>query len=355
MQTSSTSPTKRGTNVKQEQRSVCSNIQQTTQTLARRAGTGIAKQLMLLWLLAFTLMGGTAWGQTAITEPGEYTLQCGTTYDVDATAEGVYTFINNTGSPITISDITVKTLRYYSSSSGTELFDYVKINGKDNGNINNGYSSSCYSSGNRNTYPRSSDKVDNVTIASGQSATFEIVNNIDNNRKDGCTPAGFSFTVTTSPVLIEPADGANISSGASVDFRWEKFQNVNSYTLYIDDDATVIDVTTTGDNSNPTIDNNNVITYTPTTALAAGVHTWKVVPNDANGTPLSNNCLANRYFGKQYLYNQRYLHSAYRCTVCYHRGYWWRWSRRVSNCRRSHRSRRWRWWRCLFQNTVRCF
>ena len=48
---------------KQEQNVVCSNTLKINQASTQRVGTGVAKHLMLLWLLAFTLVGGTAWGQ----------------------------------------------------------------------------------------------------------------------------------------------------------------------------------------------------------------------------------------------------------------------------------------------------
>ena len=105
MQTSSTSPTQRGTNVKQEQRSVCSNIQQTTQTLARRAGTGIARRLMQLLLFIFALVGGTAWGQQTVTismtqTNGSTPMQCGTTYTLilsNQNDDRQHTFTNSNG------------------------------------------------------------------------------------------------------------------------------------------------------------------------------------------------------------------------------------------------------------------
>ena len=76
----------------------------------------ITALLSLLLLLNFA----TAWGQTQTEiSPDEYHLQCGNTYNYKATTEGTYIFTNNTGASITISGITLNTLRYGRSSGYT--------------------------------------------------------------------------------------------------------------------------------------------------------------------------------------------------------------------------------------------
>ncbi len=234
----------------------------------------ITALLSLLLLLNFA----TAWGQETVNVTNESaTFECGKTYDVSATTAGTYTFTNNTGQAITIRNITVNTLRYGRSSGYT--YDYVRINTTDYTTNSITYSSSyCYDYYYYYTNP--GEGTVSVTIASGQSATFQIVNNIDDSRTDNCTPAGFSFTVTAPacpcPTLTTPADNAILNSGSSVPFSWQAYTGASSYTLYIDDVAVASRTTSTQ--------------YTHQTTLADGEHTWKVVANNASGNPLSTDC-----------------------------------------------------------------
>ncbi|MBO7227073.1 MAG: hypothetical protein J6V33_05780, partial [Bacteroidales bacterium] len=292
MQTSSTSPTQRGTNIKQEQRSVCSNIQQTTQTLARRAGTGIAKQLMLLWLFVFTLVGGTAWGQTetvTVTNRSE-DFECGKTYNVSATTVGTYTFTNTTGSPITISGITVNTLRSRASNSNNYTsYDAVIINNTEYSI--NGIEYSLNSCGNYkikgttyDTY-EGTGTVSSITIANNASATFQISKRVnDGNAVTNCDPTGFSFTVTTppccpgTPTLTAPDDRVVYAKGTTdgIDLSWNNVNYANGYTVTVTDaagntisDANVEGNTTSSGNYNLNLDLSNYST---------GIYTWTVTP-----------------------------------------------------------------------------
>ena len=70
---------------KQEQNVVCSNTLKINQASTQRVGTGVAKQLMLLWLLVFTLVGGTALGQRTNT----YTTGTNVTHTVPEEVEYV--------------------------------------------------------------------------------------------------------------------------------------------------------------------------------------------------------------------------------------------------------------------------
>ena len=76
---------------KQEQNVVCSNTLKINQASTQRGSGGIAKYLMLLWLLAFTLVGSVAWGQVIYT----YTTGTNATHTV---SEGVnYVIIEAVG------------------------------------------------------------------------------------------------------------------------------------------------------------------------------------------------------------------------------------------------------------------
>ncbi|MBR5778569.1 MAG: hypothetical protein IKY22_08920, partial [Bacteroidales bacterium] len=82
MQSSSTKFAHCGTSIKQEQQGVCSAIQKITHTSPYRGSGGIAKHLMLLWLLAFTLVGSVAFGQVTYTytSSGTHTVSEGVNY-----------------------------------------------------------------------------------------------------------------------------------------------------------------------------------------------------------------------------------------------------------------------------------
>lgn len=224
----------------------------------------ITALLSLLLLLNFA----TAWGQTTI-QPGTHTFQCGTTYNYKATTAGTYTFTNSTGADITISNITVNTLRYYSEYYRDYRYNDVTIGGSRPDiyyNTNNG----CGRYYNYyNIYPGTGTA--SVTITNGNSVDFVITNNIDNGTNN-CTPAGFSFTVTTPaccPTLTAPADGAVIASGNPVQFSWEAYTGAASYTLYLNNLQVANDITATS--------------YTYNTTLQDGTYTWKVESNNGSG------------------------------------------------------------------------
>jgi len=229
--------------------------------------TSFRSKITALFSLLLLLNFATAWGQMITVTNQSATFECGKTYNVSATTAGTYTFTNNTGASITINEITVNTLRR------SYDYDYVVINNNPNGNTNNGYSYSaaCYTRNGIGTYERQV-VINNVQIASGQSATFEIVNDISSNRKANCTPAGFSFTVTTPPccpTLTAPADNAVIASGNSVQFSWEAYTGAASYTLYLNNLQVANDITATS--------------YTYNTTLQDGTYTWKVESNNGSG------------------------------------------------------------------------
>ena len=241
------------------------NMNHTPQRITpRRAKLPLLAAVLILFNIA------SAWGQTeTINSTGEHYLGCGKTYNVNATAEGRYSFINNTGQNITISGIEVRTLRY-----GNNTYDYVIIKGTAYGRSNVGYgngnSQRCYN-GNADTY-WGTVTVNNVTIASGQSATFEIVNNIYDYMKTNCTPAGFEFSITTAPcpcpTLTAPADGAILNSGSSVSFSWEAYAGATSYTLYVNGVVAASNITGTS--------------HTYQATLPDGTHTWKVEANNGS-------------------------------------------------------------------------
>lgn len=242
----------------------------------------ITALLSLLLLLNFT----TAWGQETdienVTNRSE-TFICGKTYNVSATTAGTYTFTNNTGQDITISGITVNTLRCFSSSyfGSDNNYDYVIINGSDNGNSDNGYSTTaCYEEEDGwiitteyKTYTRRVT-VNNVTIASGESATFRIVNQIDNNRKTSCTPASFSFTVTTPiccpdcPTLTETIATANGATSATL--RWDEVSDNATYSVAVTKDGGVSSSYSAGTDESLELNNLTDGTYTWTLTFIAG-------------------------------------------------------------------------------------
>ena len=190
----------------------------------------ITALLSLLLLLNFA----TVWGQETVNVTNQgATFECGKTYNVSATTEDSYTFTNNTGQAITISGITVNTLKRSND------YDYVVINNNPNGNTNNGYSNSaCYTRNGTGTYERQV-VINNVQIASGQSATFQIVNNIDNNRKTNCTPAGFSFTIETPSCCPEcPTLSETLSSGSAT-LTWGEVSSTATYSVAVTKDGGV--------------------------------------------------------------------------------------------------------------------
>ncbi len=254
------------------------NMNHTPQRITpRRAKLPLLAAVLILFNIA------SAWGQTeTINSTGEHYLECGKTYNVSATTAGTYTFTNNSGASITISGIEVRTLRYdYSNTWGgsSTNYDYVKINGVDYSANNITYGTTpCYNDEDNyiiyreyhNTYKGNGTV--SVTIPSGQSATFQIVNNIDNNRKTNCTPAGFSFTVTAPacpcPTLTTPADNAILNSGSSVSFSWEAYAGATSYTLYVNGVVAASNITGTS--------------HTYQATLPDGTHTWKVEANNGS-------------------------------------------------------------------------
>lgn len=224
----------------------------------------ITALLSLLLLLNFA----TAWGQETVNVNNESkTFECGKTYNVSATTAGTYTFTNETGGNITISNITVNTLKrqYY------DIYDYVIINGTSHGNSNSGYS---YSRDCDDSYYKSFTVEDNVTIASGRSATFEIVNDIGDNRKRGCTPAGFSFTVTTPPCCPDCptlTEELTTTAGAtSATLSWDEVSSTATYSVAVTRNGASYDIGTYDNTAESlTLDNLPNGTYTWTLTFIA--------------------------------------------------------------------------------------
>lgn len=192
----------------------------------------ITALLSLLLLLNFA----TAWGQTTI-EPGTHTFQCGTTYNYKATTAGTYTFTNETGGNITISNITVNTLR---STAGN--YYYVRIGDESYGNGSDGYSTSAEDACHRiyffgtyyNIYPQEFD-VNQVTLAKDDSVEFQIINSISS---IGECPAGFSFTVTTPPCCPTLSETIATTDGAtSATLRWDEVSAAATYSVAVTKDG----------------------------------------------------------------------------------------------------------------------
>ena len=204
--------------------------------------TTFRSKFSALGALFLVLNFATAWGQTVNNQGA--TFECGKTYNVSATREGTYIFTNNTGADITISGITVNTLRYGNNNTATRnTYDYVIIKGTAYGNSNDVYGSGnnqrCYN-GSTDTY-WGRVTVNDVTIASGQSATFEIVNNISDYWKYNCTPAGFEFSITTDPCCpscptlteeLTTADGAT-----SATLSWDEVSAAATYSVAVTKDG----------------------------------------------------------------------------------------------------------------------
>lgn len=242
----------------------------------------ITALLSLLLLLNFA----TAWGQETVNNQSA-TFGCGKTYHVSATDADTYTFTNNTGQAITISNITVNTLySYYSDWGGniTRSYDYVKINGTSYGNAPDGYPTNgntnlCYNDY-ITTYRKTQDGI-TVQIASGQSATFEIEKNIYYYFTGECS-AGFSFTVTTPPYCPTLSETIATTDGAtSATLSWSEVSTDATYSVAVTqngtpyNDGTHSDGTysagTAGTDESLTLDNLPNGTYTWTlTSIADG-------------------------------------------------------------------------------------
>ena len=199
----------------------------------------IAKATTLASLLIF-LSIGTAWGQQTTIQPGTHTFQCGTTYNYKATTEGTYTFTNSTGADITISGITVHTLRYTNFIGTT--YNTVTIGGNTPNNITYSNTRCGRYSGfisNYDIFPGTGTA--SVTIANNTSVDFVISNNINNGTTD-CTPAGFSFTVTTSiccpdcPTLTETIATTNGATSATL--SWGEVSTDATYSVAVTKDGT---------------------------------------------------------------------------------------------------------------------
>ena len=225
--------------------------------------TALATLLILLNIDA-------AWGQPGGEQNNttNIILECGgTTQTYSYNTKGKYIFTNNTGTDITINGITVNTLRCYKTNNNEEKFDYVIINNVDNGNSNDGYSSDpCYTdkNGKQLTYARSVT-VNGIEIESEGTATFEIVNEFGDKEKEGCTHAGFSFTITTPscfpdfPTITSP--GIVTSTTAMLD--WEDVADATSYSVVITKNGEDYATHTALENSELELNN-----------LTPGIYTW---------------------------------------------------------------------------------
>ena len=255
--------------------------------------------LSLLLLLNFA----TAWGQETdienVTNRSENFI-CGKTYKVSATVgseDGTsYTFTNNTGDDIIISEIKINTLRYYYRYPGS--YDRVRMQisgssaedyGNDDGDYTIDADHRCY--GNNNTSNRRvhwlQTNRENITLSVGQTVTFTIYKNISPSYTGNCTPAGFSFTVKTPSCCpecptdneVSPANNAVVLPSSGFKLDWAEESYATGYTVTISDG--------TGSGYNPT----NEISNPATTELSLpnlpiGTYRWKVIPK-AEGCALS--------------------------------------------------------------------
>lgn len=243
----------------------------------------ITALLSLLLLLNFA----TAWGQTVnVTNQGA-TFECGKTYNVSATTAGTYTFTNNTGADITISGITVHTLRYQGWNGYTS--NTVTIGGNTPNNITYSNTScgrySGYMGGRTyDIFPGTGTA--SVTIANNTSVDFVISNNINNGTTD-CTPAGFEFTVTKTTCCpecptdneVSPANNAVVLPSSGFKLDWAEESYATGYTV------TISGGTGSGYNQTNEI-NNPATTELPLPNLPIGTYIWKVIPK-AEGCTLS--------------------------------------------------------------------
>lgn len=247
--------------------------------------TTFRSKFSALGALLLVLNFATAWGQTII-QPGTHTLNCGTTYSYKATAAGTYTFTNNTGADITINGITVNTLRYQVRDSYT--YNTVTIGGNTPNNITYSNTSCGHYSGfmgsNYDIFPGTGTA--SVTIANNTSVDFVISNNISNGTTD-CTPAGFSFNVTTTTCCpecptdneVSPANNAVVLPSSGFKLDWAEESYATGYTVTISDG--------TGSGYNATNDiNSSTTTELRLPNLPIGTYIWKVIPK-ADGCTLS--------------------------------------------------------------------
>jgi len=327
MQTITTYDAHGGTAVKHEQPGSCSTKYGNKNNRTNHGG-GIARRLMPLLLLVFTLVGGTAWGQTNVnmtsnTNNGSTTMQCGTTYTLtlsNQNGDRQHTFTNSNGGiyveeftfyGVMKVDLTRTRTRTrenrrddwgnwsdWSSLTTNNTFDYLTVGENVYGissvsysglepieqsstNISNGYNSDYgeyFSTEHEQTettttYYRAEFTIPSISV---NNATSQLVFSYTENTgyNSNTNRAGFTATIKPicCPVLTAPADGANISSGSNVEFSWEAYTDATSYDVVLDG-ATIANVTATTATS-------YTYTPTPTPALAAGDHTWKVVNNN---------------------------------------------------------------------------
>ena len=261
--------------------------------------TTFRSKFSALGVLFLVLNFGVVWGQDVTLTPDnngtvEHSVSCSNngSYTIGATDAGTYIIKNNTGSDVTISNVTINANYFYNGSNASKAFNYVSIS------VNNGTTSSygnvedrdypwntyqqqsenfCYWTGDNPSptrWPKTYKYTENLNrtliLTNGQIVTFEIIKDINSQYTGNC-PSGFTATITTSstccPILTTPTDGA-IVSASSISFSWEAYRDADSYTLYVNDAVAASNIAETS------------YTYTPNPTLQDGTYTWKVLPNN---------------------------------------------------------------------------
>ena len=278
--------------------------------------TTFRSKFSALGALLLVLNFATAWGQTVELDVPTgnnrtliHNIECGTyqvvtkTLPIERTDRTfTYTFQNNTGSTVTISNIKLNTVRYRIGNN-SNTFDYIRIYRVNSTNTYVDYGSStnndyypndslCSSTGSggsqvriystENTLTGNNNTISltngQLTLTNGQSISFRISKNIDNTFSSDCTPVGFSATITGpaccpgTPTLTYPADGAMYAEGASsITLDWNDVNYANGYTVKVTDaEGNAI--------SNAGVNATSSQYSLDLTSFTEGKYTWTVTP-----------------------------------------------------------------------------
>lgn len=216
--------------------------------------TTLRSKFSALGALLLVLNFGAAWGQTVTLTPGNnrtvtHEVECGTytiKSDVVPTASQTrtytYTITNNTGYTITISNIVANTLRYRRNSSNS-YYDYVTINNTTKGDNSGNYSTICL--GSSNTSPRvysqmfDSDDFPNIELENDASISFVITKQITSSYDigSGCTPVGFSATITGPSCCPECPTLSETLSSNSATLSWGEVSSTATYSVAVTKDG----------------------------------------------------------------------------------------------------------------------
>lgn len=287
--------------------------------------TTLRSKFSALGALLLVLNFGAAWGQTVeLDEPTGnnrtliHNIECGTYQVVTKTLPTertdrtfTYTFQNNTGSTVTISNIKLNTVRYRIGNN-SNTFDYIRIYRVNNTNTYVDYGSStnndyypndslCSSTGSgssqvriystENTLTGNNNTISltngQLTLTNGQSISFRISKNIDNTFSSDCTPVGFSATITGPTCCpecptdneVSPANNAVVLPSSGFKLDWAEESYATGYTVTISG-GTGSGYNSTNDISDP------ATTELPLPNLPIGTYRWKVIPK-ADGCNLS--------------------------------------------------------------------